>query len=59
MNKENLAIKISKLRNQRLDKDKEIYEVDRPVYHCLARGKGEISVYEEKMFNIEVQIKIY
>jgi len=41
-----LALKVSELRNERIETTKRIYGLNSMIYHCIVRKKGKIQVYE-------------
>ena len=47
-------IKISELRNERLETTKRIYGLDELIYHCITRKVGEILVYETSTPSIDI-----
>lgn len=48
--REEMAIeKITKLRNERIEATKRIFGLDKMIYHCVARRKGGILIYELPM----------
>lgn len=50
---------VSDLRNKRIDFAKHAHNVDNIIYHCVARSDGEFNLYEEPMFQIDLdKIKI-
>lgn len=51
---EELAYKISELRNKRLDFTKSAYDVEDLIYHCIVRNKKGFYLYEEKMNYVDL-----
>lgn len=47
-------LKVSELRNKRIETTKRIFGIDRMIYHCLTRKPGKVSVFEESMDLISV-----
>ncbi len=46
--------KVAELRNERVDLAKRTYKLSDMLYHCVARDKGKIIVYETPMPNIDI-----
>lgn len=49
-----LALKISKMRNERIESTKRICNLDEMIYHLLTRSEGRMSLYEENMDLIDI-----
>lgn len=50
-----LAIEVSRLRNERLNISKRIYNVEQMVYHCITRDVGKINICECPMDFIDLK----
>lgn len=54
LNLKDKVIKISELRNERLETTMRMHGLESMMYHCIVRSAGEISVYEETMDLISI-----
>jgi hypothetical protein len=48
-------LKISELRNERIEATKRIHGLDSVIYHCVTRRKGEILAYETPMDLVQIK----
>ena len=54
MSLRNKILKISEMRNMRILSSNDIYGANRMIYHCIARSKGMLHIYETEMDLIDV-----
>ena len=47
-------IKISELRNARLDFTNSLYDIRNTIYHCVVRDKGRFYIFEENIKRIDI-----
>jgi hypothetical protein len=52
---EEKILKISQLRNERIEATKRIAGVNDIIYHCITREDGKIVVYEEPMHLVQIE----
>ena len=48
-------IKVSQLRNERIEATQRIFSLDQIIYHCITRKKSGILVYEEPMAKVQIK----
>lgn len=49
-----LAVTVAQARNERITITKRIYDLDRIIYHCIARDEGRFIVFEEDMDLVDI-----
>lgn len=55
---EQKILKVSELRNKRIETTKRIFGLDNMIYHCVTRKEGAVLVYETPMDLVHIE-KIY
>lgn len=54
LNAEKLVLKISELRNARINFTEKAHGLKNSIYHCVLRDKGKFLIFEEPMNKIEI-----
>ena len=54
-NTDNLILKLGELRNNRIDFANRTYGIKKGIYHCLARQKGRIKIFELGYYPIDIK----
>lgn len=50
-----LIIKVSELRNNRIDFTEKLHKINNSIYHCIVRDSAVFKIYEEKMDKIFIK----
>ena len=50
-----LIIKVSELRNNRINFTEKIHAINNSIYHCIVRDNGMFKVFEEKMDKVSIK----
>ena len=54
LNAEKLVLKISELRNARINFTEKAYGLKESIYHCILRDKGKFLIFEEPMNKVDI-----
>lgn len=54
LNEENKILRVSELRNERIETTRRIFGLERMIYHCVTRKEKGIIVYEAPMDSIDL-----